>query len=157
MSLGQKVIRINRDDQYFHIQSINDEEVRLSTSYGQYILRGKDVFWFRRAGGSFVFRTHEKNEEKLQIKSFNFMEAQSVWQSLLYWALKNGKCLDNPFNADVNKINVLQLATETDILVPDWILANTRVEVATFLNSKEKIAVKPFTSLMSDSDKNENI
>jgi hypothetical protein len=146
--MAATVIRLNKDDPNLHILLIDSRKVKISTSYGQYVLLHEDVFWFRRAGSYSIFRTQEKNDEKLQIKSFNFMEAQSVWQSLLYWALENGNCLDNPFNADVNKTNVLQLASKTGLLIPDWILAGTRAEVAMFLNGKEKLAAKPFTSLL---------
>jgi ATP-GRASP peptide maturase of grasp-with-spasm system len=148
MSLGKNVIRINRDDDYFHIYSISENEVRLQTSYGQYILQKDDVFWFRRAGKYSVFQTHERNIDKINAKSFNFVENQNIWDTLIYWILKNGNCLDNSFCADVNKIAVLEIASELGLLVPKWIVAGTQEEVRKFANGKDKVAVKNFTTLL---------
>jgi ATP-GRASP peptide maturase of grasp-with-spasm system len=148
LSFGKLPIRINRDDNNFQIHSISTNEVRFSTSYGRYTLYKGDVFWFRRAGKYSVFQTREHNIDKFNAKSFNFLETQNVWDTTILWALRNGNCLDNPFNADVNKITVLEIATKLGLLVPEWIVAGTQEQVHKFAANKNKIAAKTFTALL---------
>lgn len=147
LSLDFDVIRINKDDPNFQIVYLSTECVKIKTTYRSCLIKKGDVFWFRRAGAFSVFYTGKKNEKDVNSETFCFLERQEAWRALIYWGLRFGKCLDNPFKADVNKLDVLIKAEDLGIQIPAWILTGSRKELRLFAEKYDKIATKNFTTL----------
>ncbi len=147
LSLGFDVIRINKEDPNFQIVSLSTECIKIKTTYRSCLIKKGDVFWFRRAGAFSVFYTGKKSEKNVNRETFCFLERQDVWRSLLCWAIRFGKCLDNPFKANVNKLDVLIKAEDLGIQTPAWLLTGCREELRVFVGKYDKVAAKNFTTL----------
>jgi len=144
---GKEVYRINRDDMNLKILFLDSECIKVRTSFDEIIINKNDFIWARRAAPYSVYVSQEKNNELLQRNTFKFQEQRDIWYSFFWWIINHCKYCENPFSTTVNKINVLEIASNEGLRVPDWILTSDKIELTSFVLKHKKVAVKSFNTL----------
>lgn len=146
---GHSCLRINRDDKDFQIISITKEVLKVKTSYyEEYDINQGDIVWARRPGLYNVFVTQFSEKNDYNKKVFRFIENRDYNESAYWWIYNNCCCMISPFSYNVNKINVIELAEREGIKTPRWIVTSCKKELMTYLKGVEKVAIKPFNTLM---------
>jgi ATP-GRASP peptide maturase of grasp-with-spasm system len=145
---GTDVVRINRDDKTTKISRVCKEEVVIETENNKITIHPDDLVWSRRSGLFSIYPIQETDPYLFQTKVFKFNEQRDLWISFYWWILLNCRYYGSPFAFTVNKIHVLQIAEQTGILVPEWIVTSYKKDISSFLSRHEKVALKPFNTFM---------
>jgi hypothetical protein len=145
--LGHSVIRINQDDTKFQVTDIQNDLISVKTFEGNHYINKDDIIWFRRLSvQSIFFVKDQKDVLQNSLYSFERLERNSIFRSLLSWLSSYCYCIGNPEMVSPDKINILQLASEFGLNVPDWLVTSKKENVLSFLNRHQKIITKSFNS-----------
>jgi ATP-GRASP peptide maturase of grasp-with-spasm system len=144
-----EVERINVDDEKLCIISLNENFIKINTSFGIITLSKKDFYWFRRATyySFYVLSNLPQEPEAREKRVFELQEKKQMYESMIYWILNNCCYSSNPFFSVVSKINVLYKAVQCKLTVPQWIITTSKKDLLCFLNVHHEIATKTFTPL----------
>jgi hypothetical protein len=108
--LGHSVIRINQDDTKFQVTDIQNDLISVKTFEGNHYINKDDIIWFRRLSvQSIFFVKDQKDVLQNSLYSFERLERNSIFRSLLSWLSSYCYCIGNPEMVSPDKINILQL------------------------------------------------
>jgi ATP-GRASP peptide maturase of grasp-with-spasm system len=148
-SQNEVVERINTDDENLQILSLNENHIKINTSFGIIMLSKNDFYWFRRASyySFYVLSNLPQEPEARENRIFELREKKQIYESMIYWILNNCHYSSNPFFSIVSKTDVLDKAMKCGLTVPQWIITNNKKDLLCFLNTHHEIATKTFTPL----------
>jgi ATP-GRASP peptide maturase of grasp-with-spasm system len=149
-----EVERINTDDENLQILSLNENHIKVNTSFGIITLTPKDFYWFRRASyySFYVLSNLSQELGAREKRIFELQEKKQMYESMIYWILNNCRYSCNPFFSVVSKINVLYKAVQCNLTVPQWLITTSKKDLLCFLNTHHEIATKTFTPLNYTND-----
>lgn len=134
---GGVVKRINREDKNLQLLKMDNDSLKISTSFGIVEIDKNDVIWFRRAFPCLII---EKGDS---IEMFVSEERKEIYISICEWLNDHCKCIGNHWDSGINKPHVLHFAEKVGLNIPPWIMASDKKEIENFIKIHGDVAIKP--------------
>lgn len=137
--LGGKVILLTEEDILTAI-SITPEEVFIKVDSKQISFSTITAYWYRRS--DWMFPEYYNEDAHPAIKTDINREIRAI-KEILHRRLLNIPNLSSLINADLNRIQVLDLARSLDFKTPDYIISTEKKSTKKFKNKYLSIINKP--------------
>ncbi|WP_295232443.1 grasp-with-spasm system ATP-grasp peptide maturase [uncultured Chryseobacterium sp.] len=163
-NLGEKVVRINGDDDIYKFDSLNDKGIYFINTITQEIVNLLDAkaCWWRRTGlryNNFISHPITGNSSKDEIDLFQFTNQKSQYLKDEYLALKDyifKKVYDNceinlgTSTYNLNRLIVLDIATKYGLKTPNFEVITTEKQIQDSLISLGKVVTKAISNGIYD-------
>jgi ATP-GRASP peptide maturase of grasp-with-spasm system len=152
---NEKVIRINFGD---FMNGNYNISVRMSNNNFLISFNGEEIdqdmlknssVWLRKLSRFFSINDAKNLKEKMPGISPHIEKEFNTFSNSLMYLLKDARFLCTVEAKDLNKMDVLKLAKEAGLKIPDTILTNSKVELSEYLKEHGKCITKCITDGIS--------